>query len=422
MIIILILFYLLFPAVLIYLVHKHVFFNKIGVVVLAYITGLILGNAGILPEGSRQYHELLNGRGRLPVKEVCELTANGRLPESDLYVNQIYSVQDTIMTIVIPLAIILLILSLNVKRWLRLAGTTLISLILALTSVLLMVIMGFFLFKNDIPDIWKVSGMLIGVYSGGTPNLASIQAALNVDPGIFILTHTYDMLLGVICLLFLISVAQPIFNLVLPKFSIRSGAETNEALLKEIKELDNFKPLIEPANFRNLALVTGIAIVVFAIGGSLSLLVPESMAMAVVILCITTIAVLVSLIPAINRIRISYQLGMYLIIIFSLVVASMGNLTYMLNIDFLHLFFYVALTVFGSLIIHVLLSIPFRIDSDTVIISSTALIFSPPFVPVVAGALKNREIILSGIAIGVIGYVIGNFLGIFTGYFFRGMM
>lgn len=422
MTILLILFYLFFPIALIYLAQKHTFFNKIGVVLLAYVTGLFLGNTGILPEGSEQYHSLLNGRVRLPVKEVLAMIANGKLPESDLYVNQIYSIQDVIMTIVIPLAIILLILSLNVKRWLRLAKTTFISLILALISILSMVFLGFFLFKNDIPDIWKVSGMLVGVYSGGTPNLASIQAALNVDPSIFILTHTYDMLLCALCLLFLISIGQSVFNLVLPKFHIHSDDKVDEEVLKEVKELDNFKPLIEPRNFKSIALVIGLSVVIFGIGGGISFLVPKSMAMAVVILSITTLAVLASLIPAINRIKVSYQLGMYLIIIFSLVVASMGNLTYMFNIDFIHLFLYVALTVFGSLVVHVLLSIPFRIDSDTVIISSTALIFSPPFVPVVAGALKNREIILSGIAVGVIGYVTGNYLGIFTGYFLRSLL
>ncbi len=411
-----------FPVVLIYLAYRYPLINKIGVIVLAYVAGLLLGNAGILPSGSQPYRELLNGRSQLPVNEVATLVASGNLPESDLYVNQIYSVQDIIMTIVIPLAIILLILSLNVKRWLRLAKTTFISLFLALISVLFMVFAGFFLFRNDIPDIWKVSGMLVGVYSGGTPNLASIQAALDVDPGIFILTHTYDMVLSAVCLLFLISAAQSVFRLVLPDFKIHSDKKVDDDLIKEVRELGNFKPLIQPENFKNIALVTGLAIVIFGIGGGLSFLVSKSMAMAVIILSITTLAVLASFIPAVNRIKISYQLGMYLIIIFSLVVASMGDLSYMLNIDFLHLFLYVAFTVFGSLLLHVILSIPFHIDSDTVIISSTALILSPPFVPMVAGALKNREIILSGIAVGIIGYVIGNYLGIFTGYFLQGLI
>jgi uncharacterized membrane protein len=50
------------------------------------------------------------------------------------------------------------------------------------------------------------------------------------------------------------------------------------------------------------------------------------------------------------------------------------------------------------------------------IITSTALICSPPFVPVIAGALNNRALIISGLTIGIVGYAIGNFIGIFTGF------
>ena len=46
--------------------------------------------------------------------------------------------------------------------------------------------------------------MLTGVYSGGTPNLASIKTALDVDPNTYILTHSYDIVLSAIFLFFVI--------------------------------------------------------------------------------------------------------------------------------------------------------------------------------------------------------------------------
>lgn len=52
-----------------------------------------------------------------------------------------------------------------------------------------------------------------------------------------------------------------------------------------------------------------------------------------------------------------------------------------------------------------------KIDADTLMITSVAFICSPPFVPVLAGALKNRNSIMPGITIGVIGYALGNYLG-----------
>lgn len=46
------------------------------------------------------------------------------------------------------------------------------------------------------------------------------------------------------------------------------------------------------------------------------------------------------------------------------------------------------------------------------IITSTSAIYSPPFVPVVAVALGNKEVIFAGITTGLIGYAAGNYLGV----------
>ena len=80
---------------------------------------------------------------------------------------------------------------------------------------------------------------------------------------------------------------------------------------------------------------------------------------------------------------------------------------------------FVIFCIFGSLLLHALLCRIFKIDTDTMIITSTSAICSPPFVPVVANALKNREIILSGLYTGIIGYAIGNYLGISISYLLK---
>ena len=144
--------------------------------------------------------------------------------------------------------------------------------------------------------------------------------------------------------------------------------------------------------------------------------------MAVLILVITTLGLGVSLIPRIHKLAKTFQFGMYLIVMFCLVVASMANLREMFQVEYLNLFLYILLVVYGSLLVHVLLYIPFKIDTDTMIISSTALVYSPPFVPVVASALKNKDVIISGLAIGIFGYVLGNFIGIGTGQILHTLM
>jgi uncharacterized membrane protein len=54
----------------------------------------------------------------------------------------------------------------------------------------------------------------------------------------------------------------------------------------------------------------------------------------------------------------------------------------------------------------------FRIDTDTFLITSVAAIMSPAFVPMVARSLKNPTVLMSGMATGILGFAIGNYLGI----------
>ena len=138
--------------------------------------------------------------------------------------------------------------------------------------------------------------------------------------------------------------------------------------------------------------------------------------MVVIILSITTLSIGASLIKKIHRIEKTFDYGMYFILIFSIVVASMADIR-LFSTSHIHIFYWVILVYLGSLIIHVGLAKIFNIDADNVIIVSTALTCSPPFVPVVAGALKNKEIVISGITVGIVGYAIGNYLGVIIAQF-----
>ena len=72
---------------------------------------------------------------------------------------------------------------------------------------------------------------------------------------------------------------------------------------------------------------------------------------------------------------------------------------------------YLLFAVFGSLCIQALLARIFRIDADTMIIASVTFINSPPFVPMMAAAMKNRSVLVTGLTLGIIGYAVGNYLG-----------
>ena len=369
----LMLFYVLFPGVIIYLCLRFPLLDKIGMVILCYAVGLLLGNSGILPQTVTGIQNIL-----------CEVTVALSLP--------------------------LLLFSLDMRQWVGLAGKTILSLCLAIISITAISLAGFFW----LPGVgnWKLVGMAVSVYTGGTPNLAAMKTGLSVDPDLYLAFHTYDIFVSLLCIVFFITVAQRVFLVFLPRFQ-GTGPSTKDMALEE--ESQSYRQILTPRTVKGLvlALVLSAAIVGMSIG--LSSLAPKSQSTAVTILMITTLGLGASFIAPVRTIDKSFQLGMYLIMIFCLTVSSMADLRQLADIN-LPLLGYILTCVFGSLFLHALLCRLFKIDTDTFIITAASAICSPPFVPVVAAALKNRAVIISGLTTGIIGYALGNYLGITMAY------
>ncbi|HAM09345.1 MAG: hypothetical protein A2X05_01490 [Bacteroidetes bacterium GWE2_41_25] len=419
-IILLVLFYFAFPLVIIYLCRRWPLLKKPGSIVLAYGFGLLFGSVGILPQGSDAYHMALHGRTSVPSAEMEALMASGTISEADQYANSIASSQDMLISVIVPLAFPLLLFSLNIRRWMRFAREGFISMILALISVIIIVSSGYFIFREVVPESWKVAGMLVGVYTGGTPNLVSLKVALGVDPNLFVMTSTYDMILGAITIIFFITAGPKLFRAILPPFKHNGGFELSDKAMHEAESFEDFTGMFREGRIVPLMTALGLAFLIFVISFGISLLFPGISQMVVVILSITTLAILASLVPWLNKIEKTFQLGMYFILVFSFTVASMADLKVIFSIGYLGLFAYISYAYFGSLVLHIILSKIFRVNADDFLITTTAFVFSPPFVPVVAGALKNKDVIITGITVGIIGYVIGNYLGVALGYFLKG--
>ncbi len=379
MIFLMVAFYVLFPALVIYLCQRYPFVDKIGAVIICYIGGIVIGNLHLLP------------------------------PDS-------FKVLDALTTVTIPIALPLLLFSMNIRRWFRLAGKTMVSLGLIIVAVMAMALAGNLLFNGKVEDAWKVAGLMVGVYTGGTPNLAAIKTALSVDPSTYLAIHTADVAVSAVYILFAITIAQKIFLFFLPAFStMTSRADTDAG-----EDINCYSGIFKKPVVKGLTNALMLSVLIFAIGGGLTLVLPKSISMAAAILVITTLGIAASTVRRIRKIPMTFQLGQYFILIFCMAVASMAELSRLFSAAPI-LLIWVAFMVFGTMILHMLLSIVFKVDVDTVLITSVAAICSPPFVPIVAGAIKNKEIVVSGLTTGIIGYAIGNYLGVFCAYLFRAM-
>ncbi len=383
----LLLFYLLAPAFLIFLCQKVPLLEKLGVVVVSFIVGIAIAAAGLLPEGEA-----------------------------------VKSLQNDVSGISVAVALSLLVFSIDVWAALKLSGSTIKGLFLAVLSVVSVAMLAAIIFAPYLPFMWQIAGMSVGAYTGGGPNMAAIKVAIDADQGVFTDMLTYDILLSALYVLFVITIAKPIFSKFLPAF--KEPKEINEHQGFDHLSDDSANAYRVLAKLRLLpktllALLLSVAIVGLSVG--ISKLFAGAMAQAVIIIAITTLGVLASFIPFIRALPNSYPLGMYLILIFCFASGTMVDTSIFHEIKWA-LFGYIATIMIGSMLLQAILCRIFKIDVDTFLISSSAAIMSVPFIPVISGALKNRFVLVPGFAAAIIGYIFGNYLGVMVAFSVRSLV
>ncbi|MFY1828657.1 DUF819 family protein [Myxococcus fulvus] len=312
----------------------------------------------------------------------------------------------------VPLAIPLLLFSMDVPRWTRLARSTLLSFVLACVSALVSAALVGLVFSGRMDEWWKMAGMLVGVYVGGTANMNAVGLALQVREEIFVLLNTADIVAGAAYLLVLLTVAQRIALAFLPPFqnpTAWSGAG-DEATTRGPELSWRF------ARGLLLSLLLAVAICGASAGAVLGLV--GRLDVTGVLLLITTLSLAASFVPTIRALPGSYALGDYALLVFCVAVGSLADAS-QLGSAGLSVFVFCASVMVLAIALHFGLAALFRIDADTVLITSTATIFGPAFIAPVARALGNRELMVSGITTGLMGFSLGTYLGLALSWLLR---
>lgn len=380
-IIILVLYCLLTPLFVLWLTYKYSFFAKVGSVVIAYVIGCLVGLSGILP-----------------------------------VLDNFETVKDILLKIssaAVPLAIPFMLFSSDVRSWRYLAPNFVKSLVMGLLACALIAIAGFFVFGQNDPERFAgVSAMLVGLYTGGTANMATIKEVAGVDADTFLQAQIYQMLVGAIYLVVIIIFGKLLAGLILPQF--KPSKQEYDAPSEKVAELESgnelFLGLFTSKNLPYLGIALLLTIVILGLGYLATLPFSKDAFMAVFMLSISLFAIIASFHKSVRSLPHTFDAGVYLILVFSIAVSSQVGGDMFKNLDF-QFFLFVTFVTIGALFVHILLNAILRVDVDTTLVSSIALVTSPAFVPVMAGTLKNREVVGPGITVGLIGYAVGTYLG-----------
>lgn len=306
----------------------------------------------------------------------------------------------------VPLAIPLLLFRTDLKAWLKLARGLALGFALACLAAVVSATLVGAAFAARTDEWWKIAGMLVGVYVGGTANMSAVGLATGVRQETFVVLNAADVVLGGLYLLVLLTVAQRLLLKFLPAFQpTGQGPEAAGAGAARWST-------------RAGALALAVAVVALAAGGVW--LVWGKLEAAPVLLALTTLAIALSFSPQVRALHGAEEVGEYVLLVFCAAIGSLADVSQLAGHSGT-LFLYVLLVLCASIFLHVLLCRLFHLDADTVVITSTATIFGPAFIGPVAAALKNRELVGPGITLGLAGLALGTYLGLLTSWLLRAL-
>lgn len=329
---------------------------------------------------------------------------------------------ETLSSVFVAIAIPLILFTFDIGSVRYLAKNTVISFVLVIVSAMAVSVASYFAASAaGLANANVLSGMTTGLYTGGTPNMIAIAKALlgNASSDVIAAAQISDFFVGGIYFLLILTVIKPIYKRFLgdkrDKGDGKSALEQQDGAYTQsgnVAEEYNFASIPrDRKSIVRLTLVIVLAVLCLGLGVCLEILINGNMQGSLyIILTVSILGIALSLFKPVRNVKGSYQIGQYLVLIFSLGLSMSIDITQLVRAILPTLAFF-ACSQMAVILLHLLLCKIFRIDAGTALITSVAGIYGPPFIAPVANAFGDRNLIVPGVICGTFGLAIGTLLG-----------
>jgi uncharacterized membrane protein len=375
-------------AVSIYLEQKYRWAAKVTGAIIALLGALILANLKIIPM------------------------------ESPVY--------DGVYTYVVPVAVPLLLFKADIKRIWRESGRTFWAFNISAIGTVLGAFIATMLLVAVIPEIYKVAGMMTGSYIGGGVNFVAMSEAFKTSQNIInaaIVADNLNMALYFFVLMMIPTMAFFRRHFAHPYEDSKKEDESGKTAAaaywgrKEISLLD-------------IAKAMGSAIVITALSIKIAAFVNSSAAPEIVksifgqkYLVITTLTLILASVFSnfFSNIRGAEELGTFLIYLFFVVIGVPASIEMIIK-NSPALLVFCAIMVVVNMLWTLFIGKLFKFNLEELLVASNANIGGPTTAAAMAIAKGWSELVLPALLVGVYGYVVGNYLGIFVGNTLKSML
>ena len=378
-------------ALAIYLEQTYAWASKVTGCILALLFTMILANLSIIPTDAPTY--------------------------------------DAVWSYVVPLAVPLLLYRGDIKKIGRESGRMLGIYLIGGLGTLAGALVSFLLLKDYIPELAKMVPMFVGTYTGGSVNLVALADYYQVQDAISAAVVADNLLMAIY---FFMLIALPGINFLLKKFkhphidAFEQGTKGHEGKTQASRYWDAKK-----ISLKDLALVVASSFLIVTISteiaGLFSRMIPSGTDVGFFVnllggllgnkyLVMTTITMICATVFSdfFGNLPGSQEVGTLLIYFFFAVIGAPASLPIILTQAPLLLLFTLVI-----ILIHLFISLSlgrlFNFSIEEIIIASNANIGGPTTAAAMAIAKGWEALVVPALLVGTLGYIIGNYYGIFVG-------
>lgn len=320
-----------------------------------------------------------------------------------------------ISTYCIPFSVSLYLLNVDLKQIMGMSKQPLLSIASAVFSVSIVAVVFGSIFGNYVEEGWKVAGMFVGTYTGGSSNLTAIASGLDASASTIAAANAADYVIGMPTLVLMFMAPA-----LLKKWKWFRKFWPYSFTEEELEGDGTGKALMEPEEWsiKEIAILLAIAVSVVGVSTKLSSFAGADLASAVRILLISTFSIAIAQIPAVRKLRGATNLGLFFGMMFLVVVGFSVDIRGFVGSAAAITMFCFCVIVF-SFLLHLTITRLLKVKYEYVLLGIVGAIADGSTAALVASGAKWKSLISVGLLMGVIGGICGNYVGIAVAYIVR---
>ncbi len=315
----------------------------------------------------------------------------------------------------VPFAVILILFHVKLSDLKNAGMPMLVAFGIAAVGSLVGCLLGGFMLSGAFDEIlvgegWKLIGPYIGTYIGGSLNFFSLWTGLEINnPDLFAAANAVDNL-----------TFMPIFLIwiLAPNYIMKYYKPAEYWHQKEVKEDSSHNKIVELKVTHLAALAFWALLIMFLAGWIKQEFIASFFPSLPTILITTTLALIFAQFKFIQNLQGSHELGNFAFYLFFAAVGALMDILKAIELAPV-LFLFVSIVILVQVGLVLILGKALKLDLRVLAVAAVAAKAGPSSVIAITNAKDWNHLALPGVAAGLFGYAVGNYIGFGGAYLLK---